>query len=363
MAYMFLKVKQDCDSFFDYLKARVDDCEVPKSSIYEVAALAGVSIATVSRTMNQPHRVSEVTRSRVMEAVHKLDYTPDFEAAARARHHNDRVAVLAPLNTYPGFIQRLRGISLALEELQAEIVIFQIDPEKLRNPQEIKFIDSLASSGRYDGLIIMSIAIADQELTRISETHFPTVLIETSDSRFPAFGINNQEGASQAVRHLIEKGYKNIGFVGFNPILSYSINASKAREQGYIDTLLQNGRTVNPEHLLFVDYDIEDTYQKALKLLKNKNRPDALFCASDLNALGVLKAARELGLSVPGDLAVVGFDDIDVADYLGLTTIKQPLEGSGREAALLISRLIKDPTSNKPARIDLPLELIIRSSS
>jgi DNA-binding LacI/PurR family transcriptional regulator len=348
---------------FDYCQARVDDCLVPKSSIYEVAALAGVSIATVSRTMNQPHRVSETTRSRVMEAVHKLDYTPDLEAAARARHHNDRIAVLAPLNTYPGFIQRLRGISLAFEELQSEIIVFQIDPQKLQNPQEIKFMDSLASSGRYDGIIIMSIALGDQELTRISETHFPTVLIETSDSRFPEFGVDNQEGAKQAVLHLIEKGYKNIGFVGFNPILSYSINASKLREQGYIDTLLQNGRNVNPEHFLYCEYSIEDTYKHALEILKKKNRPDAIFCASDINALGVLKAARELELAIPDDLAVVGFDDIDIADYLGLTTIKQPLEGSGREAALLINKLIKDPTSIRPVRIDLPLELIVRTSS
>jgi LacI family transcriptional regulator len=98
-------------------------------------------------------------------------------------------------------------------------------------------------------------------------------------------------------------------------------------------------------------------------MLKKRNRPDALFCASDLNALGVLKAARELKLEVPTDLAVVGFDDIEVADYLELTTIKQPLEGSGRQAAMLINKLIKDPTSTKAIQIDLPLQLIERSSS
>jgi DNA-binding LacI/PurR family transcriptional regulator len=98
-------------------------------------------------------------------------------------------------------------------------------------------------------------------------------------------------------------------------------------------------------------------------MLKKKDRPDALFCASDVNALGVLKAARELNLDIPNNLAVVGFDDIDIADYIGLTTVKQPLEGSGREAALLINKLIKDPTSTKPVRIYLPLELIVRTSS
>lgn len=334
-----------------------------KSSIYEVAALAGVSIATVSRTLNQPHRVSEATRSRVMEAVHKLEYTPDYEAAARARHHNDRIAVLAPLNTYPGFTQRLRGISAALEELQSELIIFQVDAQKMRNPQHHKLVDSLASSGRYDGVIIMSLPIESQDLTRISETHFPTVLIETSDSRFPTLKVNNRDGANQAVRHLIDKGKEKIGFVGFNPIASYSMNASKAREQGYIDTLLENGRTVIPEHLITCEYSIEDTREKVIEMLKKDNRPDAIFCAADINALGVLKAASDCGLRIPDDLAVVGFDDIDIADYLGLTTIRQPLEGSGKEAARIINKLIKEPMAIYSRQIELPLELIIRTST
>lgn len=334
-----------------------------KSSIYEVAALAGVSIATVSRTLNQPHRVSEATRSRVMDAVHKLAYTPDYEAAARARHHNDRIAVLAPLNTYPGFTQRLRGISAALEVLQSELIIFQVDAQKMRNPQHFKLVDSLASSGRYDGVIIMSLPIESQELTRISETHFPTVLIETSDSRFPTLEVNNWDGANQAVRHLLERGNKNIGFVGFYPISGYSTNASKAREQGYIDTLLENGKTVIPEHLINCEYDIEDTRKRVVEMLKQNNPPDAIFCAADINALGVLKAASDCGVRVPDDLAVVGFDDIDIADYLGLTTIRQPLEGSGKEAAQIIHKLIKEPTSMYSRKIELPLELIIRTST
>ena len=334
-----------------------------KSSIYDVAALAGVSIATVSRTLNQPHRVSDATRGRVIEAVKKLDYTPDFEAAARARHHNDRIALLAPINTYPGFTQRLRGISLAFEDLQTELIIFQVDAKKLRNPQHSKFIEALASSGRYDGLIVMSLPLDGQDLTRISDTHFPTVLIESSDSRFPTFKIDNNEGARLAVQHLLDKGYKDIGFVGFNPLPSYSINTSRAREQGYIDTLLEAGISVNPNHIFICEYNIEDSRAHIADILTRPDRPDAFFCASDINALGVLKAASEAGLKVPDDIAVVGFDDIDIADYLGLTTVRQPLEESGREAALLVNKLVKDPASIDPRQVLLPLELIERKSS
>ena len=334
-----------------------------KTSIYDVAALAGVSIATVSRAINQPHRVSTSTRNSVLEAVKKLDYVPDFEAAARARHQNDRIALLAPLNTYPGFTQRLRGISSVLEEMHAELIIFQVDAQKLVNPQNAKYLDSLASSGRFDGLIVMSVPIESQDMRRIADTHFPIVLIETSDARFPTFKVDNGDGARMAVAHLIERNYKKIGFIGFRALANYSTNTSRAREQGYIDTLLNMGHVVNPAHIMICDYSIEDTRIRATEMLSHPDRPDAIFCAADINALGVLKAASELGLRVPEDIAVVGFDDIEIASYLGLTTVKQPLEGSGREATILLQKIIEDPTSTKTMQVTLPLELMVRSSS
>lgn len=298
-----------------------------------------------------------------MQAVHKLSYIPDLEAAARARHHNDRIAVIAPLNTYPGFTQRLRGVSKILEEIPAELIIFQMDIAKFNDAQNVKLVDSLASSGRYDGLIIMSLPVSAQDLTRISSTNFPTALIETSDSRFTSFNVNNVEGARMAVQHLIDRGYKDIGYVGFNPLPSYSLNPSREREQGYIETLLRNGRSINPANIIICDYSIEHTREVITPLLKKKNHPDAFFCGVDISALGVLRAAQDLGIRVPEDLGVIGFDDIEISDYLGLSTIRQPLEGSGKEAALLISKLIKDPASHTPEQVFLPLELVVRATS
>ncbi|MEN9735436.1 MAG: hypothetical protein RL129_146 [Actinomycetota bacterium] len=334
-----------------------------KASVYDVAALAGVSIATVSRTINQPHRVSESTRTRVMDAVKKLDYVPDFEAAARARHHNDRIAVICPLTEHSSFNQRLRGISLAISEANAELILFQMDAKKLSDPQNVKLLDTLASSGRFDGMIVISLPIEGQELTRIIDTHFPFVLFEVKDPRFPSVILDNNAGAFIAVEHLIEAGYKNIGFVGYKPIPSYSIDASKAREEGYVSTLLKNGRVVNPKHILITQYDIETARQDAKQFLTSPNPPDAVFCGADVVALGVLKAARDLNLRVPEDIAIIGLDNIEMAEYVDMSTVRQPLEGAGREAVNFVTQLIKEPTSIVPANYSVPFELIRRATS
>lgn len=334
-----------------------------KSSVYEVAALAGVSIATVSRTLNQPHRVSENTRARVMEAVRTLDYTPDYEAAARARHQNDRVAVIAPMTTYPGFISRLKGVALALQERDSELIVFQVDASRLNNPNYTKYIEALASSGRYDGFIIMSLPLGGQELNRLAETKFPVVLIETNDPRFPTVQVNHRYGAQLATQHLIDRGHKKLGFVGFVPLQDYSLNAPLQREESFVETIKKNGLKIYPEFIVHTEYDIYATASAVTKILSREDRPTAIFCAADINALGAIRAANDLGLRIPEDIAIVGFDDIDMARYMELTTIHQPLESSGREAVQLITKIIKNPTLSLSQEVLLDLHLIVRGST
>lgn len=334
-----------------------------KSSIYEVAALAGVSIATVSRTLNQPHRVSENTRAKVVDAVHTLNYTPDYEAAARARHQNDRVAVIAPMTTYTGFVSRLKGVAQALQDLDSELIIFQVDNSKLNNPHSTKFIETLASSGRYDGFIIMSLPLDGQDLNRLAETNFPVVLIETSDPRFPSVRVDHAYGARLATQHLIDRGHTKLGFVGYVPLQNYPVNASLLREESFIETLKLNSLEINPNFVVHTKYDIYDTVAAVKEVLELADRPTGIFCAADVNALGVIRAAQELGLRIPEDIAVVGFDDIDMAKYVELTTIRQPLEESGLQAVKMITKMIKDPTALTTHEILLDLDLIIRSST
>lgn len=325
--------------------------------------MAGVSIATVSRTLNQPHRVSENTRARVMEAVRKLNYTPDYEAAARARHQNDRVAVIAPITTYPGFISRLKGVALALQELDSELIVFQVEASRLNNPNNTKYIEALASSGRYDGFIIMSLPLGGQELNRLAETKFPVVLIETNDPRFPIVQVNHRYGAQLATQHLIDRGHKKLGFVGFVPLQDYSLNAPLQREESFVETIKKNGLEIYPEFIVHTEYDIYATATAVTKILSCEDRPTAIFCAADINALGAIRAANNLGLRIPEDIAIVGFDDIDMARYMELTTIRQPLESSGRKAVQLITKIIKNPTLPLSQEVLLNLDLIVRGST
>ena len=339
--------------------------EVPapkRASVYDVAQKAGISIATVSRALNQPHRLSDETRQRVLAAIAELNYVPDGEAAARARSSQTRIAVVSPQHTYPGFAARLRGIIVALEETEAEVIVFHVDVNKLRERQQYKYFDSLAASGRYDAIIIMSLPLQGQFLKRLHDTKFPTVLIETEDDQFPSIQVDHQYGAELATQHLVDNGYRKIGFLGFYNIQNYALDASALRLKGFRKVLEENKIKVEDKYVYTSAYGIESAYDTIKFAWKKGDHPEAIFCASDLNALGVMKAAKELGIRVPEDLAIVGFDDIDMAGYMELSTIRQPMEDTGRVAAELVQNLLKK--SQVPTRkIILDLSLLERNSS
>lgn len=336
--------------------------ESKRASVYDVAELAGTSIATVSRALNQPHRLSDETRERVLAAVAQLNYVPDGDAAARARSSKTRIAVVSPVHTYPGFAARLRGIILALEETDAEVIVFHVDVNKLRQKNQNKYFDSLASSGRYDALIIMSLPIQDQFLDRLEETNFPIVLIETQDDRFPSVQVDHKYGAELATEHLVNQGYKTIGFLGFHNKQNYALDASNLREQGYRNTLIKYGLPINEQFIYKCDYGIDSAYELTRNMWTAGSYPEAIFCAVDVTALGVLKAAKELGISVPENLAIIGFDNIEMASYMNLSTIEQPMEDTGVVAADLIQKLLqKSQISTRKILLDLKLH--IRSTS
>ena len=327
-----------------------------KPNVYEVAELAGISIATVSRALNQPHRVAADTRERVMKAVKELDYVPDVEAAARARSAHTRIAVVSPVYTYPGFASRLRGIVQELETIEAEVIVFHVDTNRLKEKQQYKYFDSLAGSGRYDAIIIMSVPLCDQYLDRLANTKFPTVLIETEDPRFPTIQVDHQYGSKIATSYLIQKGYENIGFIGFDNSQKYALDASAIREKGFMEALEEKNLKINHNFIYHCAYGIDSAYETVKNAWKNRKRPQAIFCASDASALGVMKAAKELKISIPKDLAVVGFDDIEMADYMNLTTIRNPLESTGRAAGEMIKALLgKSPVATRKLLLDLEL--------
>lgn len=329
-----------------------------KATIYDVAERAGVSIATVSRVLNSPGQVNETTRLRVLAAIDALNFVPKAEAHARARKGIGRIGVLAPFFTYPSFVQRLRGISSVLSGMAWELVIYNVDTVTRREA----YLASLPLTRRLDGLIVIALPFGDEAAQRLLSPGMDVVLIEFFYPEFSSVEIDDESGGQIVGEYLAAQGHRRCGFVGDAHVPSYAIPTSDRRLAGYSAALRAAGVALEDRYVSLAEHGLEPARLQAHELLSLPEPPTAIFAPSDTQAMGVLKAARERGLRVPEDLAVVGFDDVDFADYIGLTTVHQPLDESGRVAVELLLSQLESP--GRPARrVNLPLRLIRRQTA
>ncbi|MBX3015990.1 MAG: LacI family DNA-binding transcriptional regulator [Caldilineaceae bacterium] len=329
------------------------------ATIYDVAQEANVSIATVSRVLNTPHRVNEKTRQRVLVAIDHLGFVPKAEASARARRNNYRIGVLAPFFTYPSFVQRLRGVAGALHRSEYELVVYSIDSAQHYRTH----LESLPIARRIDGLIVMSLQMDDQTAQRLLQHDLHTVLIETHHTVLSGVEIDNRAGGRLAAEYLLAQGHRRIAFIGIDTEISgCTLPTSAMRLEGFRAVLTQAGLPLLDHYIRNAENDMDAAYRQAHYLVSLPERPTAIFATSDLLAIGILKAAREQNLRIPDDLAILGFDDLDIADYMGLTTVRQSLDESGRVAVeLLLSRL------SEPRRavqhVHFPLTIVRRNTA
>jgi LacI family transcriptional regulator, galactose operon repressor len=326
-------------------------------TIYDVAALSGVSISTVSRVLNTPEKVGEETRRKVVAAIDELGFVPQADARARALHSSPRIGVLTPYFTAPSFVQRLRGVSAALTRTNHELIIYTVD--SLTRLQG--YLTNLPINGNLEGLIVMSLPIDDPSAIRLVNHGLNTVSIEYCQDGFSSIEIDDHLGGQMAARYLASKGHRRCAFLGDIYPPDYAIRPVIKRLEGYREGLIQAGLRLDSEYIFASPHGVEQTRQAVLGLLKLPSPPTALFAAADIQATVALKVARGAGLRVPDDLAVLGFDDLDLAGYVGLTTIRQPLDDSGRIAVeLLLSKLVDE---DRPAQhIQLPLNIVERDT-
>jgi len=315
------------------------------------------SISTVSRVLNSPEQVNQGTRLRVLNAIDELGFVPRADAAARARKGTRRIGVLAPFLTYPSFIQRLRGVT-TLTNSSYEMVMYNVDSASRRD----SYLSTLPVTRRLDGLIVMALPIDEEAAQRLVINELETVLIEVGHPSFSSVEIDDTGGGRLVAEYLIERGHRRFGFVGDAEGPDYSIHTSDKRLTGYQQALLSAGFELPPDYIALGPHGLESARQLAHRLLSLPVPPTAIFAPSDTQALGVLKAARERNLAVPKDVAVIGFDDVEMADYIGLTTVRQPLEESGRVAVeLLLGRLAN--RSRPPQHVRLPLTIVQRETA
>lgn len=324
-------------------------------TIFDVSELSGYSISTISRVINNPEKVNDETRRKINDAIDQLGFVPKAEARARALRFNGRIGVITPFFTAPSFVQRLRGIAGSLSKENFDLVIYTVDS----NNRLQSYLSSLPLTGNLDGLVIMSLPVNDTDVKRLVELRLPTVLIEYPHPLLNSVEIDDVEGGRVATEYLIMKGHRRIAFLGDSDLPEYSIHPVSFRLKGFRKALKAANIEVPESFIRLAPYSLEHARQIAKEFIGLPDPPTAIFAATDIQALGVIKAARQLGIKVPDELAIIGFDDLDMSEFEDLTTIRQHLDESGRLAIEILLSHIAD--SNRPVQhVYLPLTVVER---
>jgi DNA-binding LacI/PurR family transcriptional regulator len=325
--------------------------------IADVAARAGVGVATVSRVMNGSASVRPATRERVLDAVKALNYRPSSVARNLSLQRTMVVAALLPWFTNPSAVQRVRGIVDGLSSSSYDLMIFDIESEA-RQRRAFELFDR---GDRADGLLVVSTLPPEQEVERIQAARIPCILVDAVHPALPSIAVDDVAGGELATRHLVELGHRRIALIG-DPPPEFRYEWSRDRTRGYERALRQAGIEVLSEYVREGTRLLHVARAIATELLSLPERPTAIFASSDTQALGALEAARGLGIRVPQELSIVGFDDIEVASYVGLTTVRQPLAESGRRGAELLLRALGGRPVDLRTEL-LPLELVVRGTT
>lgn len=331
---------------------------MPSVTIRDVAERAGVGVGTVSRVLNDHPSVRESTRQRVLQAIEELHYTPNPLARRLSLGKTLTIAVIVPFFTRPSFVERLRGIEYVLADSEYDLILFNVETTARRD----EYFHTVPRRERIDGLLIISLSPRDVEVAHFLQTGVPTVLVDARHPQLSRVVIDDVNGGYMATQHLISLGHRRIGYVSDRLENPFNFVSSRDRYEGYRQALAEADIPFQPPYHRQGPHGREEARTMALELLQLPDPPTAIFAASDTQAIGVLEACRDLGLRVPEDISVIGYDDIEVAEYLALTTIRQPLFASGVEGVeLLLNAITQAPDT--PQRVTLPVELIIRATT
>ncbi|RPI33877.1 MAG: LacI family transcriptional regulator [Chloroflexota bacterium] len=327
-------------------------------TIREVAQRAGVSYATVSHVINNTRFVMPDTRDRVLAAMTELNYRPNALARSLRQGKTNTIGLILPDSANPYFAEISRCIEDEAFRLGYSVILCNTE----RDTKREQFYVDVLSKKQVDGIIFVAAGDQVDSLNFLLGEDIPVVLIDRDlpNIQIDAVLTDNQRGGYLATRHLIELGHKSIACIA-GP--SY-ITPSSERIVGYRMALEENGLAYDENLVLQGDYHPDSGLQIAKNFLNRKPRPTAIFALNDLMALGALRAAAELRFSVPDEIAIVGFDDIEFACYTNppLTTIAQPKKETGIQAANMLAGRISDP-KRSPRRIVLQPELIVRGST
>ncbi len=327
------------------------------STIREVAARAGVSPTTVSHVVNNTRYVSAELRARVLAAMDELGYRPNALARSLRRGETHTLGLILPDSANPFFAEIGRSIEASAFSLGYNVILCNTEGDLSK---ESLYVDVLLEK-QVDGMIFVAAGDRSDALQVVLQQELPIVVVDRDLAGVQLDTVlnDNHQGGYLATRHLINLGHQRIGCISGPSHLT----PSAQRVTGYKQALSEAGLTIDASLILRGDFHPQSGREAALELLAYPNRPSAILACNDLMAMGVLRAAAECGLEVPRHLAVVGYDDIELASYTNppLTTIRQPKREIGRRAVEMLIERIND-RNLPPRRALYPATLIVRGS-
>jgi DNA-binding LacI/PurR family transcriptional regulator len=291
----------------------------------------------------------------------ELGYTPSPAARRLSLGRTLTVGVVVSFLTRPQAAERLRGVDAVLGDSEFDLVIYNVESVQKRN----HYLDTLAQSQRTDGLLVMSLPPRPEAVDVLTRAPVPVVFIDVhtpSIEAMPRVIGDDEAGGAMAASHLLDLGHREIAFIGDALEDPFGFTSSTDREAGFRRELAASGVNIPADRVGHGAHGRYEARDLARRMLTDDDRPTAIFAASDTQAFGVVAAARDLGLGVPDDLSVIGYDDIEAADYVGLTTIRQQLFESGRRGAEILLAEIEG-RSPEPAIAQLEPELVARATT
>ncbi len=330
------------------------------ASLQEVAARAKVSIATVSRVLNKSDKVVPETSAIVEQALRDLGYRPS-RVARRLRMNNGRahlVGLIIPDIQNPFYAEIARGVEDAAYAAKYALLLCNSD----ENPDKERFYLDVMRDESVDGIVLPPFDDTDFAVIEVVKTGMPVVCVDRSLAKVKTdlVEVDNYQGALEAVNHLLDKGHTAIALIEGRT----QVSTSRERRRGYLDALAARGIAPRKDFMRAGDFKQESGRVLATELLALRKPPTALFVCNNLMTVGALACLHQRGLRVPGDVAVVGFDDLPWAEALDPppTVVRQPAYEVGRQAMELLLKRIMDPV-RPPVTVRLRPELVVRRST
>lgn len=330
-----------------------------KIDIKEIARQAGVSIATVSRALNGNGPVKEQTRKKILDIAKQHNYTPNPIARGLSRKKTDTIGVILPELVDEFFMDLIHGIDEEAYRSNRYILLSSSHSQRNIVQTSLEFM----TSGRVDGVILMAPQMQQSLTDLVSGSKKPIIMLNCGKeiNRMVSFSINNYRGAFTVTQHLVEHGYKKIAIIQ-GPKGNCD---AEERYRGYRAALGEFGLPVDSKFIVQGNFTIQSGYYAFNRLMTQDEKPQAIFAANDMMAIGVFEAAKRMSIKIPDDIAVVGFDDITLSKYLAprLTTIHVPIQELGSKAVRYLIKMINCEVDPKePYHEELSTGLMIGGS-